>query len=65
VRLSASRWQAVGLFCCYELTYIVILTVGITIRQMVTPDHLQGRANTTARLIGFSGQPVGALLSAC
>ncbi len=54
---------ALLLFSCYEFTYTLILAVGITIRQMLVPDHLQGRVNTTARLIGYSGQPVGALLS--
>ncbi|MEW2368048.1 MFS transporter [Streptomyces sp. NPDC006656] len=33
---------------------------GIVIRQQVTPDHLQGRVNTTARMIAWGGQPVGA-----
>jgi MFS family permease len=54
---------AVALFFCYEFTYTMILTVGITLRQMLTPDHMQGRINTTARLIGYSGQPLGALIS--
>jgi MFS family permease len=54
---------AVTLFFCYEFTYTMILTVGITLRQMLTPDHMQGRINTTARLIGYSGQPLGALIS--
>lgn len=61
--VAPSYGIAVLLFCGFELTYVLVLTVGITIRQMLTPDHLQGRVNTTARLIGFSGQPVGALLS--
>ena len=53
---------ALPLFCCYELTYTLTLAVGVTLRQILTPDPLQGRVNTTARLIGYSGQPVGALL---
>jgi MFS family permease len=54
---------AVPLFFFYELTYTLILAAGITLRQMLTPDHMQGRINATARLIGYSGQPLGALIS--
>jgi MFS family permease len=53
---------ALLLFSCYELTYVLVTTVGITLRQMLTPDDLQGRVNTTGRLIAWCGQPVGALL---
>jgi hypothetical protein len=54
---------ALLLFSCYELTYMLVITVGITLRQMLTPDHLQGRVNTTGRLIAWCGQPAGALLA--
>ena len=40
----------------------MMLAASITLRQMLTPDHLQGRVNTTGRLIAWGGQPVGALL---
>lgn len=53
---------ALLLFFCFEFTYTMMLAVSITIRQMLTPDHLQGRVNTTGRLIAWGGQPVGALL---
>jgi MFS family permease len=35
---------------------------GITVRQQVTPDELQGRVNTTGRMIAWGGTPFGALL---
>lgn len=53
---------ALLLFSCYELTYQLVIMVAITVRQMLTPDRLQGRVNTTGRLIAWSGQPAGALL---
>lgn len=53
---------ALLLFTCYELTYGLVITVAITVRQLLTPDRLQGRVNTTGRLIAWSGQPAGALL---
>ncbi|MFF0576519.1 MFS transporter [Streptosporangium saharense] len=36
---------------------------GIIERQERTPDHLQGRVNTTARMIAWGGQPAGAALA--
>ena len=35
---------------------------GIVVRQALTPDRLQGRVNTTARMIAWGGTPFGALL---
>jgi predicted MFS family arabinose efflux permease len=40
---------------------LVILN-GIATRQRVTPDHLQARVNTTARMIAWGGTPFGAVL---
>jgi MFS family permease len=34
---------------------------GITVRQLLTPDELQGRVNTTGRMIAWGGVPFGAL----
>jgi len=64
VLLAAAPSYAWGLvlFCGYELAYVVVLMTGITVRQMLTPDHLQARVNTTGRLIGYAGQPAGAIL---
>jgi predicted MFS family arabinose efflux permease len=39
-----------------------ILT-GITVRMRLTPDVLQGRVNTTARMLAWGGQPFGAALA--
>jgi len=64
VLLSAAPSYAWGLllFCGYELAYVVVLMTGITVRQMLTPDHLQSRVNTAGRLIAYAGQPAGAVL---
>jgi MFS family permease len=45
-----------------ELTYLVVLSTGITLRQMLTPDHLQARVNTAGRMLAGAGLPVGAAL---
>jgi hypothetical protein len=35
---------------------------GISLRQQVIPDRLQGRVNVTARMIAWGGTPFGAAL---
>jgi MFS family permease len=35
---------------------------GITVRQLLTPDDLQGRVNTTGRMLAWGGTPFGALI---
>jgi MFS family permease len=45
------------------LAYIMVITTSITVRQMLTPDHLQARVNTAGRMIAGSGLPVGAVLA--
>lgn len=39
-----------------------LIVNGIVARQVVTPDRLQSRVNTTARLIAWGGSPLGAAL---
>lgn len=53
---------AVLAFFFYELVYTMVTATGITIRQMLTPDHLQSRVNTAGRMIAWGGTPVGAVL---
>ena len=48
-------------FCLFEGTYTLITVTGITVRQRLTPAALQARVNTTARMIAWGGQPVGAV----
>lgn len=57
----AYAW-AVAIFCGYELVFTLVTATGITVRQMLTPDRLQSRVNTTGRMIAYGGQPVGAIL---
>jgi hypothetical protein len=60
--VTPSYGWALVLFCVYELGYLMVASVGVTVRQMLSPDHMQARINTAGRLIAGSGQPVGALL---
>jgi MFS family permease len=45
----------------WSLASTLVILNGITARQRLTPDHLQGRVNTTARMIAWGGAPLGAL----
>lgn len=45
-------------------TWVLTNLNAITIRQQLTPPHLQGRVNTSARTISYAGQPLGALAAA-
>jgi MFS family permease len=49
--IALMAWQAMN---------SVVSLNGIVVRQTLTPAHLQGRVNTTARMIAWGGQPFGA-----
>ena len=55
-------WALLAFFL-FGLAYVIVITTGITVRQMLTPDHLQARVNTAGRMIAGGGLPVGALLT--
>jgi predicted MFS family arabinose efflux permease len=44
----------------WQLGTTVVSLNGIIVRQSITPPGLQGRVNTTARMIAWGGQPLGA-----
>lgn len=70
--LSLTLFPLLGLVWAHQLIYGLLfyglwsacssLTIinGISLRQQVTPDPLQSRVNTTARLIQVLGTPLGA-----
>jgi MFS transporter len=60
--VAPSYAWALPAFFLDELTYLIVLTIGITLRQLLTPDHLQARVNTAGRMLAGSGLPVGAAL---
>lgn len=60
--LAPSYAWALPAFFLDELTYLLVLTTGITLRQMLTPDHLQSRVNTAGRMLAGAGLPLGAAL---
>ncbi|WP_158888876.1 MFS transporter [Amycolatopsis anabasis] len=46
----------------WQATNTLVTLNGILVRQRMTPDALQGRVNTTGRMIAWGGQPLGAAL---
>jgi len=60
--VAPSYGWALLAFFFYELAYVMVTATGITVRQMLTPDHLQSRVNTAGRMIAWGGNPVGAVL---
>ncbi|GAA1514839.1 MFS transporter [Nocardioides humi] len=63
--LSAASSVPLALVLLAVLNFAMtsLIVNGIVTRQVVTPDHLQSRVNTTARLIAWGGSPLGAALA--
>ena len=57
-QVAAALVLYAALVGCSEL----IILNGITYRQQVIPDQLQGRVNVVARMTAVGGQPVGSVL---
>lgn len=53
---------ALPVLAALNFAMTTLIVNGIVTRQVVTPDHLQSRVNTTARLIAWGGSPLGAAL---
>jgi Na+/melibiose symporter-like transporter len=62
VAIAPSYGWALLLYCGYELVYLMVTSIGVTVRQMLSPDDMQARVNTAGRLIAFGGVPLGAVL---
>ncbi|MBM7517264.1 MFS transporter [Nocardioides nitrophenolicus] len=60
---STTLLLALPLLVVLQLAMTTLIVNGIVTRQVVTPDHLQSRVNTTARLIAWGGSPLGAALA--
>jgi hypothetical protein len=62
--LALSRTFAVALVLwgVFELARVTATMNGITVRQQLTPGELQGRVNTTGRMVAWGGTPVGAVI---
>lgn len=59
---AGSLATALPVLLVMNLAMTTLIVNGIVTRQVVTPDRLQGRVGTTARLIAWGGAPLGAAL---
>lgn len=62
--LVGSAWLAPAGVAAFAAGIMLTITVGITYRQLATPDHLTSTVNTIGRMIAAGGQPLGAALGA-
>jgi hypothetical protein len=61
---AQTTWFVVSLMILvvYQAANTLIIVNGIVVRQSITPDELQSRVNTTARMIAMGGTPFGATI---
>ncbi|MBI3980082.1 MAG: MFS transporter [Chloroflexi bacterium] len=60
--LAPNFAAALVAYALWQGTFNLILINGLTIRQQLTPDRLQGRVNTVGRAIASGGMPLGAAI---
>lgn len=60
--LTSNMWLGEFLLGLWSACNGLTVLNGIALRQRLTPDHLRGRVNTTARVIGIAGMPLGAMM---
>ena len=59
-----THWPAaLAAVALWQVGTTAVILNGIVVRQAITPAHLQGRVNTTARMIAYAGTPAGAALA--
>jgi MFS family permease len=58
--VSPTFAAGLGFLVVWQAGNSLVIVNSITVRNQLTPDSLQGRVNTTARMIAIAGQPVGA-----
>lgn len=58
--LAPNLASAVASLAAWAFAFDLVILNGITVRQYVTPDNLQGRVNSTGRMVAWGGQPFGA-----
>lgn len=61
VAMSGSLYASCFCYLLWNLSNTLIIINGITLRQQLTPDHLQGRVHATGRMIAYGGTPIGSL----
>ncbi len=63
VALTSTVWLALPIYALLQAANSLVIVNGISLRQRVTPDRLQGRVNATAHMIAWGGTPFGATIA--
>lgn len=58
---AATLWAGLAALAVYQCAAMVVILNGVSVRAQRTPGELQSRVNTTARMLAWGGQPLGAL----
>lgn len=61
--LAGSLVPALILLTAYQIPLMVVMLNGMVARSVLTPNRLQSRVNTTARMVAGGGSPFGAVLA--
>lgn len=61
--LAGSLVPALILLTAYQIPLMVVMLNGMVARSVLTPNRLQSRVNTTARMVAGGGGPFGAVLA--
>jgi hypothetical protein len=62
IALAPALWLALLSLALWGMASILVITNGITVRQLSTPEPLQGRVNIAGRMLSYGlGEPTGAL----
>jgi len=60
--LTTQLALALAVFFAFNAGQTLVIINGISLRQQVTPLHLQGRVNVSARMVAWGGMPFGAAI---
>ena len=60
--LAPSFGGSIAFYTLWTMCYTLVIVNTMSLRQVVTPDHLQSRVNASARMIAWGGQPFGAAM---
>jgi MFS family permease len=55
---------AIVLLALFSCSTTITIVIGITYRQMASPDHLRSSVNVIGRMVAWGGQPFGAVTGA-
>lgn len=62
VALNTQYALGLVLVCFWSVSDTMVILNTVSIRQLIVPDNMQSRVNTTGRMLAMGGMPVGAAI---